>query len=60
MITGNFALIAGVEPQAVNAWYWLAYADAYEWVVTPNVLGLALWADGGRIATKPYAAPRTT
>lgn len=56
MITGNFALIAGVDPQAVNAWYWLAYADAYEWVVTPNVLGLSLWADGGRIATKPYAA----
>ena len=56
MITGNFALIAGVDPQAVNEWYWLAYADAYEWVVTPNVLGLSLWADGGRIATKPYAA----
>lgn len=56
MITGNFALIAGVHPQAVNDWYWLAYADAYEWVVTPNVLGLSLWADGGRIATKPYAA----
>jgi len=56
MITGNFALIAGVNPQAVNEWYWLAYADAYEWVVTPNVLGLSLYADGGLIATKPYAA----
>lgn len=56
MITGNFALVAGINPQAVNEWYWLAYADAYEWVVTPNVLGLSLWADGGRIATKPYAA----
>ena len=56
MITGNFALLAGIDPQAVNEWYWLAYADAYEWVVTPNVLGLALYADGGLIATKPYAA----
>ncbi|MBY0275710.1 cryptochrome/photolyase family protein [Candidatus Binatia bacterium] len=56
MITGNFALLAGIDPQQVNEWYWLAYADAYEWVVTPNVLGLSLWADGGRIASKPYAA----
>ena len=56
MITGNFALIAGIDPQAVNDWYWSAYADAYEWVVTPNVLGMALYADGGLLATKPYAA----
>lgn len=56
MITGNFALIAGVDPQAVNAWYYLAYVDAYDWVVTPNVLGMALFADGGVLATKPYAA----
>ncbi|MFN2299084.1 MAG: hypothetical protein ACK2UB_09565 [Anaerolineales bacterium] len=48
--------MAGFDPQAVNEWYWLAYADAYEWVVTPNVLGLSLYADGGLIATKPYAA----
>jgi deoxyribodipyrimidine photolyase-related protein len=56
MITGNFALIAGIDPQAVKRWYWLAYADAYEWVVTPNVLGLSVYADGGLVATKPYAA----
>jgi deoxyribodipyrimidine photolyase-related protein len=56
MITGNLALLAGIDPQAVNEWYWLAYVDAYEWVVTPNVLGLALYADGGLIASKPYAA----
>ncbi|MCE7869378.1 cryptochrome/photolyase family protein [bacterium CPR1] len=56
MVTGNFALIAGVEPRQVNDWYLLAYADAYEWVVSPNVLGLSLFADGGVIASKPYAA----
>lgn len=56
MITGNFALVAGVNPQAVNDWYWLAYMDAYDWVVTPNVVGMALHADGGLLGTKPYAA----
>ena len=56
MVTGNFALIAGVRPQEVNEWYQLAYADAFEWVVSPNVLGLSLYADGGVLATKPYAA----
>ncbi len=56
MVTGNFALIAGISPQLVNEWYRIAYVDAYDWVVTPNVLGLALYADGGVLATKPYAA----
>lgn len=56
MITGNFALLAGIDPKAVHNWYRLAYTDAYEWVVAPNVLGMALYADGGRFATKPYAA----
>jgi deoxyribodipyrimidine photolyase-related protein len=56
MITGNLALLLGIDPRAVNRWYLSVYVDAYEWVVTPNVLGLALFADGGMIATKPYAA----
>jgi deoxyribodipyrimidine photolyase-related protein len=56
MVTGNFALLAGIEPAAVNEWYLLVYADAYEWVEAPNTHGMALFADGGLMATKPYAA----
>ena len=56
MVTGNFALIAGIDPQAVNDWYLLVYADAYEWVELPNTHGMALHADGGLMASKPYAA----
>jgi len=56
MVTGNLSLLAGFDPQQVNRWYWTAYTDAWEWVVTPNVLGLALYADGGLLASKPYAA----
>jgi deoxyribodipyrimidine photolyase-related protein len=56
MITGNFALLAGLEPAAVEEWYLLVYADAYEWVELPNTHGMALFADGGVMASKPYAA----
>mgnify|MGYP000361907879 CR=1 FL=1 len=56
MVLGNFALIAGIDPAEVNDWYILVYADAYEWVELPNVSGMALFADGGLLASKPYAA----
>lgn len=56
MITGNFALLAGLSPAQVNEWYLLVYADAYEWVELPNTHGMALHADGGLMASKPYAA----
>ena len=56
MVTGNFALLAGLDPDAVNEWYMVVYADAYEWVELPNTHGMALFADGGVMASKPYAA----
>ncbi len=56
MVLGNFCLIAGIHPQAVQDWYLAVYADAYQWVELPNVSGMILYADGGKLATKPYAA----
>ena len=56
MVLGNFALIAGIDPKEVNEWYLIVYADAYEWVELPNVSGMILFADGGYLASKPYAA----
>ncbi|WP_372743298.1 cryptochrome/photolyase family protein [Neptunomonas sp.] len=56
MITGNFALLAGLAPGQVDEWYLGIYIDAIEWVELPNTRGMALFADGGWIATKPYAA----
>lgn len=56
MVTGNFALLSGLSPKRVCEWYLAVYADAYEWVELPNTLGMALFADGGLMASKPYAA----
>jgi deoxyribodipyrimidine photolyase-related protein len=56
MVTGNFALLAGLDPAEVEQWYLLVYADAFEWVELPNTHGMALFADGGVMASKPYAA----
>jgi deoxyribodipyrimidine photolyase-related protein len=56
MITGNFALLAGLSVSEVCEWYLAVYADAFDWVELPNTLGMALFADGGIMASKPYAA----
>lgn len=56
MITGNFALLTGLDPKEVHTWYLSVYADAFEWVEVPNTIGMALHADGGIMASKPYAA----
>jgi deoxyribodipyrimidine photolyase-related protein len=56
MVTGNFALLAGIDPHALHEWYLAVYADAYEWVELPNTIGMSQFADGGVLASKPYAA----
>ena len=56
MVIGNFALLAGLDPQALHRWYLGIYIDAFEWVELPNTLGMSQWADGGIIATKPYVS----
>jgi deoxyribodipyrimidine photolyase-related protein len=56
MVTGLYALLLGVEPQEVHAWYLSVYVDAVEWVEVPNTLGMSQFADGGLMASKPYVA----
>ena len=56
MVTGLYTLLLGVRPQAVHAWYLGVYVDAVEWVELPNTLGMALYADDGLMASKPYVA----
>ena len=56
MVTGNFALLAGIDPLEVHQWYLAVYADAYEWVEAPNTVGMSQFADGGIVASKPYVS----
>jgi deoxyribodipyrimidine photolyase-related protein len=56
MILSNFALISGIQPQAVEAWFHDVFIDSYDWVMQTNVIGMGLFADGGLLASKPYAA----
>ena len=56
MVSGSFALLAGVEPGAVNDWFLEMYVDAFDWVVTPNVIGMSQFATGGTFTSKPYVS----
>lgn len=56
MVVGNFSMLAGLDPHAVHQWYLAVYADAFEWVELPNVIGMSQFADGGLMSSKPYAA----
>ncbi|MBH5323007.1 cryptochrome/photolyase family protein [Aurantiacibacter sediminis] len=56
MVLGNFCLLAGINPREVQDWYLVVYADAYQWVELPNVAAMILYADGGKLASKPYSA----
>ena len=56
MVTGNLAMLLGVHPDAVDDWYMTVFADAFEWVEMPNTRGMATYADGGIVGSKPYAA----
>ncbi|MGL5076697.1 MAG: cryptochrome/photolyase family protein, partial [Waterburya sp.] len=56
MILNNFALIAGISPQEIENWFHSAFIDAYDWVMQTNVIGMGQFADGGILASKPYAA----
>jgi len=56
MVTGNFALLAGIAPREIHDWYMAAYADAYEWVMAGNTIGMTQSADGGVVASKPYVS----
>ncbi len=56
MVLSNFATLCGYSPRELTDWFWISYVDAYDWVVEPNVLGMATFGDGGITATKPYVS----
>jgi deoxyribodipyrimidine photolyase-related protein len=56
MVLGNLAMLHGVDPWELTEWMWASFVDGAEWVMLPNVIGMSQWADGGMMATKPYAA----
>ena len=56
MVLANFATLLGVSPRELTDWFWVAYVDAYDWVVEPNVLGMASWSVGDLMMTKPYVS----
>ena len=56
MVLANYGLIAGLDPQALTAWFHRMFIDGYDWVMQTNVIGMGLFADGGLLASKPYAA----
>ncbi|MFM9101821.1 MAG: cryptochrome/photolyase family protein, partial [Cyanobium sp.] len=56
MVLANWGLLAGLDPQAFTAWFHRLFIDGFDWVMQTNVLGMGLYADGGLLASKPYAA----
>ena len=56
MVLANYGLIAGLNPQALTTWFHRMFIDGHDWVMQTNVIGMGLFADGGRLASKPYAA----
>ena len=56
MVTGQLAMLLGIAPAEINDWYMVVFADAYDWVELPNTHGMATFADGGIVGSKPYAA----